>query len=50
MRLYRKGMMASSLKELVQRGRENFYKPFYIHNKLANSKDALPCGETYGLQ
>ena len=19
-------------------------------NKLANSKDALPCGETYGLQ
>ena len=21
-----------------------------INNKLANSKDALPCGETYGLQ
>ena len=34
----------------MMRRNGNVFQMLPIKNKLANSKDALPCGETYGLQ
>ena len=38
------------ISEEKARRREEKYQVRTRKNKLANSKDALPCGETYGLR